>query len=142
MASVNKVILIGNLGRDPEVRHTAGGDAVATFTMATTDRWADPQSGERKERTEWHRVVAWGKQAEIAGEYLRRGRQVYLEGSLQTREWTDQQGQKKYTTEIKCQRFQMLGAKGEGSSAPAPAPSASAPGRQPASTATHDDLPF
>ena len=108
MASVNKVILVGNLGRDPEVRYTPGGTAVANFTLATTDRWNDP-SGEKKERTEWHRVVVWGKQAEIAGEYLRKGRQIYVEGALQTREWTDRDGNKRYTTEVRAQRFQMLG---------------------------------
>ena len=117
MASINKVILIGNLGRDPEVRYTQGGTAVANFTMATTDRWSDP-SGERKERTEWHRIVVWGKQAEIAGEYLRKGRSVYVEGSLQTREWTDRDGNKRYTTEIKAQRFQMLGGRGDADRAP------------------------
>jgi single-strand DNA-binding protein len=109
MASVNKVILVGNLGRDPEVRYTTRGTPVANFTMATTDRWNDQASGERKERTEWHRIVVWGKQAEIAGEYLRKGRQVYVEGSLQTREWTDREGNKRYTTEVRAQRFQMLG---------------------------------
>ena len=113
MASVNKVLLIGNLGRDPAVRYTQGGSAVANFTMATTDRWADPGTGEKKERTEWHRIVVWGKQAEIAGEYLRKGRQVYVEGSLQTREWTDREGQKRYTTEVKALRFQMLGRRDE-----------------------------
>jgi len=109
MASVNKVILVGNLGRDPEVRYTTSGTPVANFTMATTDRWNDPSSGERKERTEWHRIVVWGKQAEIVGEYLRKGRQVYVEGSLQTREWTDREGNKRYTTEVRAQRVQMLG---------------------------------
>ena len=108
MASVNKVILIGNLGRDPDLRYTTSGTAVANFTMATTDRWNDP-SGEKKERTEWHRIVVWGKQAEICGEYLRKGKQVFVEGSLQTREWTDREGQKRYTTEVRAQRFQMLG---------------------------------
>ncbi len=109
MAGVNKVILVGNLGRDPEVRYTTSGTPVANFTMATTDRWNDPSSGERKERTEWHRIVVWGKQAEIVGEYLRKGRQVYIEGSLQTREWTDREGNKRYTTEVKALRVQMLG---------------------------------
>jgi len=112
MAGVNKVILIGNLGRDPEVRYTASGQPVANFTMATTERWNDA-AGERKERTEWHRIVVWGKQAEIAGEYLRKGRQVYVEGSLQTREWTDREGNKKQTTEVTAQRFQMLGRQGD-----------------------------
>lgn len=110
MASVNKVILVGNLGRDPEIRYTPGGQPVANFTMATTDRWSDP-SGEKKEKTEWHRIVVWGKQAEIAGEYLKKGRQVYVEGSLQTREWTDKEGNKRYTTEVRAQRFQMLGVR-------------------------------
>jgi single-strand DNA-binding protein len=119
MAGVNKVILVGNLGRDPEVRYTASGQPVANFTMATTERWNDA-SGERKERTEWHRIVVWGKQAEIAGEYLRKGRQVYVEGSLQTREWTDREGNKKQTTEITAQRFQMLGSRGGDSDGPGP----------------------
>jgi single-strand DNA-binding protein len=114
MASVNKVILVGNLGRDPEVRYTTSGTPVANFTMATTDRWNDPSSGERKERTEWHRIVVWGKQAEIVGEYLRKGRQVYVEGALQTREWTDREGNKRYTTEVKAQRVQMLGRRPDG----------------------------
>lgn len=113
MASVNKVILVGNLGRDPEVRYTTSGTPVANFTMATSDAWKDAASGERKERTEWHRVVVWGKQAEICGEYLRKGRQVYVEGSLQTREWTDRDGHKRYTTEVRAQRVQMLGRPGE-----------------------------
>jgi single-strand DNA-binding protein len=108
MAGVNKVMLIGNLGRDPELRYTGEGTPVANFTMATTERWNDA-AGERKERTEWHRIVVWGKQAEIAGEYLRKGRQVWVEGSLQTREWTDREGNKRQTTEIRAQRFQMLG---------------------------------
>ena len=143
MASVNKVMLIGNLGRDPEVRYTTGGTPVANFTMATTDRWNDPGSGERKERTEWHRIVVWGKQAEIAGEYLRKGRQVYVEGSLQTREWTDREGNKRQTTEIRAQRFQMLGRPGEfegagaeRSAAPAVADSGQGPGFE------DDDIPF
>ena len=107
MASVNKVILIGNLGRDPEVRFTQGGTPVANFTMATTERWNDP-SGEKKERTEWHRIVVWGKQAEVAAEYLKKGRSVYIEGSRQTREWTDRDGNKRYTTEVRAQRLQFL----------------------------------
>jgi single-strand DNA-binding protein len=113
MSSLNKVMLIGNLGRDPEIRYTQNGTAVANFTMATTDRWTDG-TGERQEKTEWHRVVVWAKQAEIVGEYLKKGRQVYVEGSLQTREWTDREGQKRYTTEVKAQRVQMLGSRGEG----------------------------
>ena len=120
MAGVNKVILVGNLGRDPEVRYTASGTPVANFTMATTERWNDPTSGERKEKTEWHRIVVWGKQAEIAGEYLRKGRQVYVEGSLQTREWTDREGNKRQTTEVRAQRFQMLGRPADSEASPAP----------------------
>lgn len=140
MASVNKVLLIGNLGRDAEVRYTTGGTAVANFTMATTDRWNDPATGEKKERTEWHRIVVWGKQAEIAGEYLRKGRQVYVEGSLQTREWTDRDGNKKYTTEIRAQRFQMLGRRDD---KPASSERQEAPAvTEPDAGYNEDDIPF
>ena len=100
MAGVNKVIIVGNLGKDPEVRFMPNGGAVANITVATSDSWKDKQTGEQKEKTEWHRVVMFGKLAEIAGEYLRKGSKVYLEGSLQTRKWTNQQGQDQYTTEI------------------------------------------
>ena len=103
--SVNKVILIGNLGRDPEVRRTQSGDAVTNFSVATSEQWNDRQTGERRERTEWHRVVIFGKQAEIAEKYLRKGRKVYLEGQLQTRKWQDQNGQDRYSTEIVLGRF-------------------------------------
>jgi single-strand DNA-binding protein len=140
MASVNKVILIGNLGRDPEVRYTTGGTAVANFTMATTDRWNDQASGEKKERTEWHRIVVWAKQAEIAGEYLRKGRQVYVEGSLQTREWTDRDGNKRYTTEVRAQRFQMLGGRQDDRVSAAAAPQTTA--AEPESGYADDDIPF
>jgi single-strand DNA-binding protein len=109
MASVNKVIIVGNLGRDPEVRTFPNGDRVANVTIATTDRWKDKQSGELKEATEWHRVVFNGRLADIAAEYLRKGSQVYVEGSLRTRKWTDAQGQEKYTTEIRADQMQMLG---------------------------------
>jgi len=109
MASVNKVIVVGNLGRDPEVRTFPSGDRVANVTIATTDRWKDKQTGETKEATEWHRVVFNGRLAEIAAEYLRKGSQVYVEGSLRTRKWTDAQGQEKYTTEIRADQMQMLG---------------------------------
>ena len=115
MAGVNKVILVGNLGKDPEVRFMPNGGAVANITVATSDSWKDKQSGEQKEKTEWHRVVMFGKLAEIAGEYLKKGSKVYLEGSLQTRKWTNQQGQEQYTTEIVLQGFngvmQMLDGK-------------------------------
>lgn len=109
---VNKVILIGNLGRDPEVRSTPSGQPVATFTLATSRRWRD-KNGQKQEQTEWHTVVCWGKQAEIAGQYLTKGKQVYVEGRLQTRSWDDRQtGEKKYKTEVVCDNFQMLSARG------------------------------
>jgi single-strand DNA-binding protein len=108
MASVNKVILIGNLGRDPEVRYTQNGTAVANFTLATNEVWTD-KGGERQERTEWHRIVVWGKQAEIVREHLSKGKQVYVEGSIQTRQWDDREGNKRSTTEIKAARVVMLG---------------------------------
>src|SRR5438477_4221313 len=116
MASVNKVILVGNLGRDPETRYTTGGDAVTNIRVATTDTWKD-KNGEKQERTEWHTVVFFGRPAEIAGEYLKKGRQVYVEGRLQTRKWQDKEGQDRYTTEIVADRMQMLGSR-EGSGAP------------------------
>ncbi|MBW1681788.1 MAG: single-stranded DNA-binding protein [Deltaproteobacteria bacterium] len=108
MAGVNKVILIGNLGADPELRYTAGGTAVANFRIATTEQWTN-RDGEKNERTEWHRIVAWGRLGEICGEYLHKGRQVYVEGKLQTRGWEDRDGNKRYTTEIVAQTMQMLG---------------------------------
>ncbi len=118
MAGVNKVIIVGNLGKDPEVRFMPNGGAVANITVATSDTWKDKQTGEQKEKTEWHRVVMFGKLAEIAGEYLKKGSKVYLEGSLQTRKWTNQQGQDQYTTEIVLQGFngvmQMLDGKSSG----------------------------
>ena len=116
MASVNKVILVGNLGRDPETRYTTGGDAVTNIRVATTDTWKD-KNGEKQEKTEWHTVVFFGRQAEIAGEYLKKGRQVYIEGRLQTRKWQDKEGQDRYSTEIVADRMQMLGSR-EGSGAP------------------------
>ena len=139
MASVNKVILLGNLGRDPEVRFTQGGTPVANFTMATTDRWSDP-SGEKKEKTEWHRIVVWGKQAEIAGEYLRKGRPVFVEGSLQTREWTDRDGNKRYTTEVRAQRLQLLGRPDDRGAAGGGPAADEAP--EPSAEIADDDIPF
>jgi single-strand DNA-binding protein len=106
-SGVNKVILIGNLGRDPEVRYTPGGQAVANFTIATNEAWTD-KSGQKQERTEWHRIVVWGKQAELCGEYLSKGRQVYIEGRLQTREWTNKEGAKQYTTEVVANQVVFL----------------------------------
>lgn len=113
MASVNKVILIGNLGKDPETRYMPSGDAICNITLATTDSWKD-KSGEKQERTEWHRVAFFGKLAEIAGEYLKKGSQVYVEGRLQTRKWQDKDGQDRYTTEIVADKMQMLGSRGGG----------------------------
>ncbi len=118
MAGVNKVIIVGNLGKDPEVRFMPNGGAVANITVATSENWKDKQSGEQKEKTEWHRVVIFGKLAEIAGEYLKKGSKVYLEGQLQTRKWQNQEGQDQYTTEIVLQGFngvmQMLDGKSQG----------------------------
>lgn len=115
MASVNKVIIVGNLGRDPEMRTFPSGDQVANVTVATTDRWKDKQSGEQREATEWHRVVFNGRLAEVVGQYLRKGSQVYIEGSLRTRKWTDQAtGQERYATEIRGDSMQMLGSRGDG----------------------------
>jgi len=109
MASLNRVMLIGHVGRDPEVRYTQGGTAVANFSLATSESWGGRDGGERQERTEWHNIVVWAKQAEIAGQYVRKGRQLFVEGRLQTRDWVDPQGVKHYKTEIVCQRFLMLG---------------------------------
>ena len=111
MASVNKVILVGNLGRDPEVRYLPNGDAVANIAIATTDKWKDKQTGEAKEQTEWHRVSFFGKLAEIAGQYLHKGSQVYIEGKLQTRKYTDKDGVEKFATEIRADTMQMLGGR-------------------------------
>ena len=110
MASVNKAILIGNLGKDPEVRYMPSGEAIANITLATTDTWKD-KSGEKQERTEWHRVSFFGRQAEVVGEYLKKGSQIYVEGRIQTRKWQDKEGQDRYTTEIVADRMQMLGSR-------------------------------
>lgn len=115
MASVNKVILVGNLGADPETRVLDSGNQVTTFRMATTDTWKDKQTGEKRERTEWHRIQAWGRLAEICAQYLTKGRQVYVEGRLQTREWEDNSGVKRWTTEIVANVMQMLGQKDQSS---------------------------
>ena len=122
MASVNKVIIVGNLGRDPEMRTFPSGDQVANVTIATTDKWKDKQTGEMKEATEWHRVVFNGRLAEIAGQYLRKGSQVYVEGSLRTRKWADQSGVEKYSTEIRADSLQMLGGRQDAAPAPAARP--------------------
>lgn len=114
---VNKVILIGNLGQDPEVRYMPNGNAVANVTLATSESWKDKNSGELQERTEWHRIVFFRRLAEIAGEYLKKGSKVYVEGRLQTRKWQDQSGQDRYTTEIVADQMQMLDSRGGGSAA-------------------------
>src|SRR3990167_8069317 len=111
MASVNKVILIGNLGRDPETRYMPNGEAVANITVATTETWKDKTSGEKQEKTEWHRVTFYRRLAEIVGEYLKKGSQVYIEGRLETRKWQDKEGKDRYTTEIIADRMQMLGSR-------------------------------
>jgi single-strand DNA-binding protein len=115
MASVNKVILVGNLGRDPEVRYSADGNAICNLSLATTSNWKDKSSGERREETEWHRVTMYNRLAEIAGEYLRKGRPVYIEGRLRTRKWQNKEGQDQYTTEIIADQMQMLGGRDGGS---------------------------
>lgn len=116
--SVNKVILVGRLGRDPESRYTSSGQAVCNFSMATDESFKD-KSGERQKRTEWHKIVVWGKQAEIAQQYLKKGAQIYVEGRIQSREWTDKEGNKRTSFDIVCQNFRMLGSKGEGGRAAA-----------------------
>ncbi len=143
MGSVNKVILVGNLGRDAEVRYTSGGTAVATLSLATTDVWTD-KTGQRQEKTEWHRVVLWGKTAETLQEYLLKGRQIYVEGRLQTRQWDDRDGNKRYTTETRADRVVLLGARG-GGGAPARGDQGGhemAPGPSEPVELTEDDIPF
>jgi single-strand DNA-binding protein len=142
MAGINKVILIGNLGKDPELRYTPGGQAVASFSLATSEKWRD-KDGVMQDRTEWHNIVVWGRQAEIAKEYLAKGRQVYIEGRIQTRSWDDKDGNKRYTTEIIALRMQFLGAREQ---VPAGAASgAEAPPEAPPAgdlSGEDDDLPF
>jgi single-strand DNA-binding protein len=148
---VNKVILVGNLGADPETRYTAGGSAVTNVRLATTDSWKDKQSGEQQERTEWHRVVFWGRLAEICAEYLRKGSQIYVEGRIQTRKWQDKDGQDRWSTEIVGNEMQMLGGRGGGQSAPQdfdsghsgdPGPSGASPKKAAAVEDFDDDIPF
>ena len=152
---INKVILVGNLGADPETRYTASGAAITNITIATSESWRDKQTGENQERTEWHRVVFFNRLAEIAGEYLRKGRQVYIEGSLRTRKWQGQDGQDRYTTEVVASEMQMLGGRGgEASARPAgsgfrdsqPAQQKQAPEKSTAAPVednfAEDDIPF
>ena len=149
MASINKVILIGNLGRDPEVRYMPNGTAVATVSIATTDTWKDKDSGEKRERTEWHRVEFFSRLAEIVGEYLKKGSKIYVEGSLQTDKWQDKQsGQDRYTTKIVARQMQMLGGRNDAESGnfdqsgkPPSKESGGAPASEPADD-FDDDIPF
>lgn len=146
MPSINKVIIIGNVGRDPELRYSAAGAAVCNITVATSRNWKDKTSGEKVEETEWHRVVFYDRLAEIAGEYLKRGRSVYVEGRLKTRKWQDKEGVERYTTEIVAENMQMLGGRDDGErtappvqrQAPKPAPKSSASGFDD----MDDDVPF
>lgn len=146
---INKVILVGNLGKDPEIRYTANGAAVASATLATSESWKDKQTGENVERTEWHRIVFYQRLAEIVGEYLRKGAKIYVEGRLQTRKWQDKTtGQDRYTTEIIADNMQMLDSKGGGTNTPAAtgyekAPSATPmPESAPSLDSFDDDIPF
>jgi len=144
MGTVNRVILVGNIGKDAEIRYTTGGAAVSTLSLATTEVWNDKASGQRQERTEWHRVVVWGKQAETLSEYLTKGRQIYIEGRLQTRQWDDKDGNKRYTTEVRTDRIVLLGGRsstgeagaGQQGSSPSGSPAAGPP------ELTEDDIPF
>ena len=147
--SVNKVILIGRLGKDPELKYTASGTPFCRFSMATDDVWNDKTSGERQEKTEWHNVVVWDRLAEICNQYLTKGRLVYIEGSLQTREWDDQEGNKRRTTEIRARDMVMLGSAPEGAGGQRRATSAESAGASTVSssststsTITDDDIPF
>ncbi len=159
MGSVNKVILVGNLGRDAELRYTPGGAPVATLNLATTEVWNDKTSGQKQEKTEWHRIVLWGKSAESLSEYLTKGKQIYVEGRLQTRKWQDKDGHDKYTTEVRGDRIVLLGGGGggggmggarpqqRGAGATAGAGAASGGGEhepmgEPISDLTDDDIPF
>lgn len=145
MASVNKVIIVGNLGNDPETRYTASGTAITSLSIATSEQWTDKQSGEKQERTEWHRVKLFGRLAEIAGEYIKKGRTVYIEGSLRTEKYTDKQGVEKYSTDIIANDMQMLGG-GEGKQDSAPRQQRQAPAQATRDPVTgefnDDDIPF
>jgi len=150
MGSVNKVILVGNLGRDAELRYTPGGAAVANFSIATTETWTDKNTGQRQEHTEWHRVDLWGKRAEALQQYLTKGLKIYVEGSLRTRQWEDRDGNKRYSTDIRADRIEFLDRRGEGggrrpdddgrSQSSKPAPEQGTPDGSP--DLTEDDIPF
>ena len=145
MAGINKVILVGRLGKDPETKYMPSGDAVTSFSIATSENWKDKQSGEKREKTEWHNIVAFRRLGEICGEYLRKGSQVYIEGKLQTRKWQDKNGNDRYTTEIVANEMQMLGGRPSGESfAPAQSSAPSRAERAPAMVEDgfDDDIPF
>jgi len=141
VGSVNKAILIGHLGKDPETRHSQSGAAITSFSLATNESWNNKE-GQREERTEWHRIVAFGKLAEICGQYLKKGKQVYIEGRLQTRSWDDRDGNKRYTTEIVANNMTMLGRTGEISSDTYAPPIQEDDFKGPASSSKEDDIPF
>lgn len=142
MSGVNKVILVGRLGSDPELRYTSNGNPVATLSLATSEKWKDKE-GQTQEKTEWHRVILWSKLAELAGQYLSKGRQVYIEGKLQTRKWEDKEGQTRYTTEIVGNSMQFLGGASEGASTSASSDLPPDLGPAPdMNTGTEDDIPF
>jgi single-strand DNA-binding protein len=145
MASLNKVQLIGNCGKDPEVRYTPSGAAICNVTLATSRKWKDKKTGDANEETEWHRVVFFDRLAEIAGEYVKKGRSLYVEGRLKTRKWTDKDGAEKYTTEIMADQLQLLGSKEEGAQTSKPAAKTAAKPAQQTSTgfdSMDDDIPF
>ena len=155
MSSVNKVILVGNLGKDPEMRYMPSGEAIANFSVATSENWTDKTSGDKKEATEWHRVVFFGRTAEVIGQYVKKGSKIYVEGRLQTRKWQDKEGQERYTTEVRGDVMRMLDRRGESSGPmdqepPAMEPRRSAPAKSPARPAPatsgfddmDDDIPF
>ena len=140
-SGINKVILVGNLGKDPDMRYTAGGDAVANLSIATSESWNDNQTGEKKEKTEWHRVVFFRRIAEVCGEYLKKGSSVYIEGSLRTRDWEDDQGNKRYTTEIIGREMQMLGGRRSEDNVDQ-SPQMNSPSPQPEEGLIDDEIPF
>lgn len=145
MASLNKVQIIGNLGRDPETRFTADGGAIASLSLATTSAWKDKNTGEKKEETEWHRCVFYGKLAEIVGQYAKKGGSLYVEGRLKTRKWTDKDGVEKYTTEIVCDQMQLLGGRGDAAQTQSEAPQRRSANPAPQKNAVMDDdseIPF